>query len=205
MILSLIFFLFAGLLLLASLLVIYSKNPVHSVLWLIFAFFNAAGLFVLLGAEYLAMTLVVVYVGAVAVLFLFVIMMLNVRIVENLKRSPKTLPLAIFILLVFAAEIFLIYNISEQDLVVAEPQFHNEQEHSPEKLSLDNSNVNLIGYYLFTDYILHFLMCGMVLLVAMIGAIVLSLRKRKGVRKQDIVTQNIRDKDDCVELVDIKL
>lgn len=195
---TLLFYLFAGTVVLSAAAVIFAKHPVHSVLFLIFAFFNSAGLFVLIGAEYLAMTLVIVYVGAVAVLFLFVVMMLDVDVVKMREGFMKRLPLGLgFAGLLLAQIVFVILAATSTDYMVAPARSF-----MPDDSVATNSHA--IGEILYTDYIFPFQMSGLVLLVAMIGAIVLTLRTRPGVRKQKIAAQVARKREDSVELVDVK-
>jgi len=188
---SLFFYLFAGITLLSGLMVITSKNPVHSVLFLILAFFNAAGLFVLLGAEFLAMLLVVVYVGAVAVLFLFVVMMLDINFVELREGFQKYMPLGLGVGGLLLAElcITVFARASLKTDVVPMEGPHNTA---------------AIGLVLYTDYVYLFQLAGLILLVAMIGAITLTLRKREGVRKQVIQDQNSRKRAQSVEVVSVE-
>ena len=191
---SLAFYLFAIVLVASAVMVISARNPVHSVLFLILAFFNSAGLFVLLGAEFLAMILVVVYVGAVAVLFLFVVMMLDISFTELRRGFLQYLPLGGLIALIFLAELLLViggFAISPQAgtrLVSPMP--------APETLT----NTHALGQIIYTHYVYFFQAAGMILLVAMIGAIVLTHRKRTGVRRQDISAQIARRPSDSVEV-----
>ena len=188
---SLFFYLFAGITLLSGLMVISSKNPVHSVLFLILAFFNAAGLFVLLGAEFLAMLLVVVYVGAVAVLFLFVVMMLDINFVELREGFQKYMPLGLGVGGLLLAELFI--------TVFARSSLKTDV------VPMDGPhNTAAIGLVLYTDYVYLFQLAGLILLVAMIGAITLTLRKREGVRKQVIQEQNSRQRAQSVEVVSVE-
>ena len=188
---SLFFYLFAGITLLSGLMVISSKNPVHSVLFLILAFFNAAGLFVLLGAEFLAMLLVVVYVGAVAVLFLFVVMMLDINFVELREGFQKYMPLGLGVGGLLLAELFI--------TVFARASLKTDV------IPMDGPhNTAAIGLVLYTDYVYLFQLAGLILLVAMIGAITLTLRKREGVRKQVIQEQNSRQRAQSVEVVSVE-
>jgi NADH-quinone oxidoreductase subunit J len=176
--------------------VIASKNSVHSVLFLILAFFNAAALFVLIGAEYIAMTLVIVYVGAVAVLFLFVVMMLNVNFEEMREGFQKYLGLGLMVATVLLAELVLvIYWALQKPAALAMP------EHLP---TPEVSNVQSIGNLLYTYYIYPFQMAGIILLIAMVGAIVLTLRTRPGVRKQKIASQLARTKEQSVSIVKVE-
>ena len=190
MIETLFFYLFAGVTCLAGLMVISSRNPVHSVLFLILAFFNSAGLFVLLGAEFLAMLLVVVYVGAVAVLFLFVVMMLDINFAELRDGFQRYMPLGLGVGGILLAEILFV--------------FFNREE-MPEHVNLvsEVSNTRALGRVLYTDYIYLFQVAGLILLVAMIGAITLTLRKRENVRKQSISTQNDRTREETIQVVKV--
>ena len=195
---SLLFYGFAITTVLSAACVISAKNPVHSVFFLIFAFFNSAGLFVLIGAEYIAMTLVIVYVGAVAVLFLFVVMMLDINITELRQGFMKRLPLGLgFAGLLLAQIIFVLLAATGRDSIVVAAR---SQTPSAEQVT----NTHALGQVLYTDYIYPFQMSGIILLVAMIGAIVLTLRTRPGVRKQKIAKQVARARADAVELVDVE-
>ena len=195
---SLMFYVFAVMVLSSAVMVIGSKNPVHSVLFLILAFFNAAGLFVLIGAEYIAMTLVIVYVGAVAVLFLFVVMMLDINYEQMREGFQRYLPIGAAVAVVLFIELVMAFYaglLSDQPLaVVAEPI------PDPTKIS----NTQAIGNVLYTDYIYLFQVAGLILLVAMIGAIVLTLRSRPGVHKQNIARQVARRREDSVAVVQVK-
>src|SRR3984893_4346856 len=181
---ALFFYLFAGVCVASAVMVIVSRNPVHSVLYLILAFVNASGLFMLLGAEFLAMILIVVYVGAVAVLFLFVIMMLDVDFTELREGFLEYLPVGLLIGAVFLAELLLVAGgwIINPGVTKAIT--------SP--IPGDISNTAALGLVLYTKYIHYFQLAGMVLLVAMIGAIVLTLRHKVSVKRQDINVQNAR-------------
>ena len=184
MLAALTFWFFAFALISSAVMVIAAKNPVHSVLFLILAFFNAAGLFVLLGAEFLAMILVVVYVGAVAVLFLFVIMMLDVDFTELREGFLEYLPIGLLIGAIFLAELLLVgggwvINVGATRSITA-------------AIPSNISNTEALGLVLYTKYIHYFQIAGMVLLVAMIGAIVLTLRHKVNVKRQDINVQNAR-------------
>lgn len=180
------FYLFAGVTVASAFMVVTSRNPVHSVLFLILAFVNAAGLFLLLGAEFLAMLLIVVYVGAVAVLFLFVVMMLDVDFAEFRQGFQNYLPVGALIGLIFAVELLLVVGAWAID-----PQIVRTPVAA---IPATISNTEAIGRVLYTQYIYYFQAAGLVLLVAMIGAIVLTLRERPGVKRQDIPTQNARTK-----------
>ena len=181
---ALFFYLFAGVCVAAAVMVIVSRNPVHSVLFLILAFVNAAGLFVLMGAEFLAMILVVVYVGAVAVLFLFVIMMLDVDFTELREGFIEYLPVGIVIGGIFLFELLLIVGFWVINPGVAKS--------ITAAIPANVSNTEALGLVLYTKYIHYFQIAGMVLLVAMIGAIVLTLRHKVSVKRQDINVQNAR-------------
>lgn len=191
MIIDLLFYSFSFLLLLSATLVITLNNPVHSVLSLIFAFFNAAGLFILIGAEYLAMTLVIVYVGAVAVLFLFVVMMLNINIVRLKYEIAKFLPLGLIIAALFVYEI---YALMTKDLGIENKNGGTESV---------ITNTEILGRAIYTDYFYVFQSAGIILLVAMIGAIMLTLTHSQNVRRQDIMRQVTRTKANSIKLVKV--
>lgn len=190
---ALIFYMFAAIAVASGVMVISSRNPVHSVLWLILTFFNAAGLFLLLGAEFLAMVLVVVYVGAVAVLFLFVVMMLDINMVEMKEGFLQYLPTGGLIALVLLVELGAMFGgwafAPDVEAMVKAP--------TP---TLDQAtNTVALGKLIYTNYVYLFQASGLVLLVAMIGTILLTHRKRDGVRKQVIADQNNRSRSN-VEL-----
>jgi NADH-quinone oxidoreductase subunit J len=189
---ALAFYMFALIAIASGVMVVSAKNPVHSVLFLILAFFNSAGLFVLLGAEFLAMILVVVYVGAVAVLFMFVVMMLDINFVELRQGFLKYLPFGAMVGLVLVAELIAVVGgwhlTPEATKAIASP--------IPETVT----NTHALGAVVYTDYIFVFQAAGMVLLIAMIGAIVLTHRKRPGVRKQRIADQLARKPEDTLEI-----
>lgn len=186
------FYLFAGVTIASALMVVTARNPVHSVLFLILAFVNAAGLFLLLGAEFLAMMLVVVYVGAVAVLFLFVVMMLDVDFAELRQGFLNYLPVGALIGLVFLIELVLVVGAWVIDpKIVSAPVA---------AIPADITNTEALGRVLYTQYVYYFQAAGLVLLVAMIGAIVLTLRERHGIKRQDIPTQNARTKDMAMDV-----
>ncbi len=191
---TLAFYLFAGVTVAAAVMVIAARNPVHSVLFLVLAFFNSAGLFVLLGAEFLAMILVVVYVGAVAVLFLFVVMMLDINVTALREGFLQYLPTGGLIGLVLLVELALVIGGWSLEPEQAAPKA------APTPDLSELSNTEALGNVLYTDYIYLFQGAGLVLLVAMIGAIVLTLRVRTGVRKQRIGHQIARRREDAVEL-----
>ncbi|MGB3389571.1 MAG: NADH-quinone oxidoreductase subunit J [Pseudaminobacter sp.] len=180
------FYLFAFVAVAAAFMVISARNPVHSVLFLILAFFNAAGLFLLAGAEFLALILIVVYVGAVMVLFLFVVMMLDVDFAELKSGALQYAPIGALVGLILAAELIVVtagYAFApELGATVAQP--------TPDLATRHNTAA--LGDILYTDYIFHFQLAGLVLLVAMIGAIVLTLRHKANVKRQDVVAQVAR-------------
>jgi NADH-quinone oxidoreductase subunit J len=184
------FYLFAGVTVASAFMVIASRNPVHSVLFLILAFVNAAGLFILLGAEFLAMILVVVYVGAVAVLFLFVVMMLDVDYEELRQGFIQNLPIAGLIAAIFAIEIVLVvgaWTFTPEALSMKK---------AAAALPVDAMNTRALGKVLYTKYVYFFQAAGLILLVAMIGAIVLTLREqRPNVKRQDVAKQNARTRE----------
>ena len=192
------FYIFSGVILLSSLMVISTKNPVHSVLFLILAFFNGAGLFVILHAEFLAMILIIVYVGAVAVLFLFVVMMLDFKLSIDKSSILQYMPIGIFVGLVFISELIIVLINTKLDLsniqILANPI---------EKYQ-DLTNTEALGSILYTDYILYFQLSGVILLVAMIGSIVLTLRDRDGVKRQSIQNQLDRTPKSTIDLVEVK-
>jgi len=194
---ALAFYLFAFVAVAAGVLVIASRNPVHSVLFLILAFFNSAGLFVLMGAEFLAMILVIVYVGAVAVLFLFVVMMLDINFVELRSGFAQYLPVGALVGLILLAELLVVGGgwvvIPQAETVAAAPIPPIDQV----------TNTEAIGRLIYTKYIYLFQTAGLVLLVAMVGAIVLTLRSRAGVRKQRIGDQVARRPEDAIEVVKV--
>jgi NADH-quinone oxidoreductase subunit J len=188
---TIFFYLFSLLAVASAMMVILARNPVHSVLFLILCFFNAAGLFILMGAEFLAMILVVVYVGAVAVLFLFVVMMLDVDFTKLKEGMAQYLPIGGVIGLVLLAELVLVvgtWNIAPEALKIAAA--------TPEGMT----NTEAIGAVLYTKYIYFFETAGLVLLVAMIGAIVLTLRHKSGVKRQNVAEQVARTPATAMEI-----
>lgn len=193
---SFIFYAFAFVLIAAAGLVITVRNPVHAVLFLILAFFNAAGIFVLLGAEYLAMTLVIVYVGAVAVLFLFVVMMLDIDIAAMRQGFLRYLPVGGLVAVVFIAELFMLLSMPNPTKPAA-PAL-------PIPAADEITNTEALGMAIYLHQSLAFEIAGLILLVAMIGAIVLTLRDRPGVRRQKIADQLKRDPRKSIQLVDVK-
>ena len=192
------FYLFAVVTVAAGFMVIAAKNPVHAVLFLILAFFNAAGLFVLLGAEFLAMILVVVYVGAVAVLFLFVVMMLDVDFAELRAGFMKNAPLGAFVGLILLAELVLVLGFRfVRPGALAAPSAPIPDAGS------GITNTEALGRVLYTKYVYFFQGAGLILLVAMIGAIVLTLRHKVGVKRQSISAQVARGKKTSIEVVQV--
>ena len=181
------FYLMAAVTVAAGFCVVSARNPVHSVLWLILAFFSAAGLFVLMGAEFLAMLLVVVYVGAVAVLFLFVVMMLDVDFAALRQGFARYMPLGLLIAGFLAAEMVVVAT-----TVATRGAAKDNAMPMASGADTDVTNAEAIGRVLYTDYVYFFQAAGLVLLVAMIGAIVLTLRHKPGVRRQVIMDQVLR-------------
>ncbi|WP_213684662.1 NADH-quinone oxidoreductase subunit J [Roseicyclus sp.] len=192
------FYLFAISLLTGGLLTVMARNPVHSVLWLILAFLSAAGLFVLIGAEFVAMLLIIVYVGAVAVLFLFVVMMLDIDFAALKAEMASYLPLGALIGVVLLMQLGLAFGVWEfsegVDARLGNPIPPLEQAH----------NTQALGLILYDRYILLFQLSGLILLVAMVGAIVLTLRHRGDVKRQNVVAQMMRDPQKALELKDVK-
>jgi NADH-quinone oxidoreductase subunit J len=193
---ALFFYLFATMCVGAGLMVISARNPVHAVLFLILAFFNAAGLFVLLGAEFLAMILVVVYVGAVMVLFLFVVMMLDVEFAELRAGFLKYLPIGATIGLVLLVELILVLG-----AWVMTPEIAAQ---APAPPAADIDNTEALGLILYTRYVYLFEVAGLILLVAMVGAIVLTLHHKRDVKRQKIGQQVGRTRAESVELVEVE-
>lgn len=190
------FYLFAISVCTAGFMVVLSRNPVHSVLWLILAFISAAGLFVLLGAEFVAMLLIIVYVGAVAVLFLFVVMMLDVDFAQLKGEFARYLPLAGLIALILLAQLAIAYGAwesSDQSATLRSVP-----------MTAEAQNTNAIGLVLYDRYILPFQISGLILLVAMIGAITLTMRHRTNVKRQDVIRQMHRDPAKAMQLRDVK-
>ncbi|MGC1495169.1 MAG: NADH-quinone oxidoreductase subunit J [Sulfitobacter sp.] len=190
------FYLFSISVITGGLFTVISRNPVHSVLWLILSFLSAAGLFVLLGAEFVAMLLIIVYVGAVAVLFLFVVMMLDVDFAELKAEMARYMPLALLIGLVILMQFVMAFGAWETN-AAAEGLRANA-------IDPNVFNTKALGMVLYDQYFLIFQLAGLILLVAMIGAIVLTLRHRVDVRRQDVVAQMMRDPATAMELKDVK-
>jgi NADH-quinone oxidoreductase subunit J len=193
---AIFFYLFATLALVAGAMVIVAKNPVHAVLFLILTFFNAAGLFILLGAEFLAMLLIIVYVGAVAVLFLFVVMMLDVDFAELRAGFIKNAPIGLLVGGVVLAELVMLV-LARGISTPATPLPHG----SPIPQGITNTEA--LGQIIYTKYIYFFQGAGLVLLVAMVGAIVLTLRHKEGVKRQSIAAQVARGPKTAVEMVKV--
>ena len=192
------FYAFAIVTVTAGLLVTVSRNPVHSVLWLILAFLSSAGLFVLLGAEFVAMLLIIVYVGAVAVLFLFVVMMLDIDFAELKGEMAKYMPLGLLIGVVILMQI----SLGVGAWVQAEGAMGLRQAVAPDAAQVENTKA--LGLLIYDKYIYLFQASGLVLLVAMIGAILLTLRHRKDVKRQNVLAQMWRDPAKAMELKDVK-
>lgn len=197
MIESAAFYLFSAILVFSALMVISARNPVHSVLFLVLAFFNAAGLFVLLGAEFVAMILVIVYVGAVAVLFLFVVMMLDISFADLRKGAMQYVPLGVVLGGVLLAELVILYSA----WVMAPDGAANRAVPIPDAAEIENTRA--LGQVLYTEYVFAFQIAGLVLLVAMIGAIVLTHRVRPGLRRQKIADQVARQPKDVLDVQNI--
>jgi NADH-quinone oxidoreductase subunit J len=195
---AVIFYLFACTAVASALFVTLARNPVHSVLWLILCFFSAAGLFVLMGAEFLAMLLAIVYVGAVAVLFLFVVMMLDVDFAELKDGMAKHMPIGLLIGVVLVMELMLIVGVWA--FADAAPTMRQAVAPTPE----DVENTVALGQLIYSDYIYMFQVAGLILLTAMIGAIVLTLRHRTDIKRQNVMEQMSRDPAKAVILTDVK-
>ncbi len=204
MIAAFAFYIFAIAAIASAVMVVASKNPVHSVLFLISAFISVAGLFVLMGAEYLAMLLIVVYVGAVAVLFLFVVMMLDVDFVELKQGFLKYLPIGGAIAALVVAELIMVVSVwvfpTDATLARAHP---SPTAGETVTKSEGPNNIEEFGVVLYTDYIHYFQIAGIILLVAMIGAIVLTFRSRAGLKSQNPLDQVARKREDAVEVVKV--
>ena len=194
---ALLFYIFAGIAVASGVMVISARNPVHSVLFLILAFFNAAGLFVLMGAEFLAMILVVVYVGAVAVLFLFVVMMLDINFTELRKGALAYLPIGLLVGVILLAELVLVFGTWVVSPLASGAAL------APTPAASQISNTHALGMVIYTNYVYLFQIAGLVLLVAMVGAIVLTLRHRTGVRRQSIGRQTERRRGDSLEVKNV--
>jgi NADH-quinone oxidoreductase subunit J len=197
---QIMFYVFAAITVASGVMVVSARNPVHSVLFLILAFFNSAGLFVLMGAEFLAMILVIVYVGAVAVLFLFVVMMLDVDFAQLRRGFVRYLPVGALVGLVLFAELVLVFG----SWAIA-PTVASVKAAPIIAGNAAMTNTRALGDLLYTRYVFAFQVAGIVLLVAMIGAIVLTLRQRVGVRRQSIAAQLARTREQSVEVVKVPL
>jgi NADH-quinone oxidoreductase subunit J len=190
------FYLFAVSAVVAGLMVVIARNPVHSVLWLILAFLSAAGLFVLMGAEFVAMLLIIVYVGAVAVLFLFVVMMLDIDFAALKGEMARFMPVGLLIGVVILMQLGIAFGAWETSELAA------GQREAVTPVGVQNTAA--LGLLIYDRYILLFQLAGMILLVAMIGAIVLTLRHRTGVKRQDVLAQMYRDPAKAMELKDVR-
>ena len=195
---DLAFYAFSTVTVAAGLMVTLSRNPVHSVLWLILAFLSSAGLFVLLGAEFVAMLLIIVYVGAVAVLFLFVVMMLDIDFAELKAEMGRYMPLGLLVGVVLIMQLVLGVGAWTQ----AEGAMGLSAAITPDMAQVENTRA--LGLLIYDKYLLLFQMSGLILLVAMIGAIVLTLRHRKDVKRQNVLHQMWRDPAKAMELIDVK-
>ena len=193
---SFAFYMFAVITVMAGLMVTLSRNPVHSVLWLILAFLSTSGLFVLLGAEFVAMLLVIVYVGAVAVLFLFVVMMLDIDFASLKGEMARAMPLGLLIGVVLLMQIAIGVGV----WTVADGAEGLRQAVAPTEIE----NTRALGMLIYDRYFLLFQLAGLILLVAMIGAILLTLRHRKDIKRQNVLAQMWRDPAKAMELKDVK-
>jgi len=196
LILGLLFYIFAFVMVVSALNVVLVKNPVHSVLCLILCFFSASGIFMILGAEFIAMVMIIVYVGAVAVLFLFVVMMLNINFIKMKEGFQRYLPLCLIIATVLFIDLYLVINssVNQENLLLAKASI-------PIPSEKDLTNTHSIGMVLYTEYFYPFQIAGLMLLVAMIGSIVLTHRVRTNVKKQNISDQLARKREDCISIV----
>lgn len=192
------FYLFAITTVAAGLFVVIARNPVHSVLWLILTFLSSAGLFVLLGAEFVAMLLIIVYVGAVAVLFLFVVMMLDVDFAELKAEMAQYMPIAILIAIILLVELGTGLGV----WVFSDEALAQRAALTPD--ISDTHNTAALGQLIYSDYIYMFQAAGLILLVAMIGAIVLTIRHRPDIKRQNVMAQMHRDPAKAMELKDVK-
>ena len=190
------FYFFSFIAILSSFFVIFANNPVHSVLWLILTFFSVAGFFILVGAEFLALLLMIVYVGALAVLFLFVVMMLNISFAGLRSGLAQFLPFGILIGIVIFVELILAFV----------PWEFKEQAINNRSAAIDTAEDNTValGKIVYTDYFLLFQCAGIILLIAMIGSIVLTLRSRPDVKRQNIISQIFKDPNTSIEVKDVK-
>ena len=193
-----LFYIFSSILIFSSLMVVVSNNPIYSVLFLILSFFNASIIFLMSNAEFLAMTLLIVYVGAVAVLFLFVVMMLNINIVKVKEGFLKYLPVGIILILILSLQLLFVFNELNTNSNI------NVKININDFLSRAETNTEMIGLFLYTDYFIVFQISSLVLLVAMIGAIVLAFKKVDKSRSQNIFYQENVDKKKLIKLHDLK-
>lgn len=193
---ALFFYIFASLMIISSLLVITSKNPVHAVLWLIFAFCNASGLMVLIGAEFIAMMLIIIYVGAVAVLFLFVVMMLDIKFTEIKSTMGPEVGVTTTIALFLLVDIIVVILLGSKVIVPINSSVIFA-------IPTEISNTHAIGQLLYTNFVLPFQTAGMILFVAMVATIALTLRLRPGVKRQKVSQQMKRNKENSMSLSDI--
>ncbi|MBI3440433.1 MAG: NADH-quinone oxidoreductase subunit J [Proteobacteria bacterium] len=198
MIEAIFFYIFSAVLILSAAMVVSARNPVHAVLFLILAFFNAASLFVMLGAEFIAMTLVIVYVGAVAVLFLFVVMMLDINFAELRRGMMKHLPVGGFVGVVLLIELIWLYVTSQIDPSAA------SRVASPVPDANVITNTHALGQVLYTQYVYPFQISGLILLVAMIGAITLTLRPLPRARRQNVSKQVSREVKDVLKVIKVE-
>jgi NADH-quinone oxidoreductase subunit J len=197
---TLLFYSFSSVMILSALMVVAARNPVHSVLFLILAFFNSAGLFIMLGAEFIAMLMVIVYVGAVAVLFLFVVMMMDINFAVMRQGFIRYLPLGLLVVAALAAEFFMVFKtVGASQTAMAKASLLRL---TPPVEGITNTEA--IGAVLYTHYVYPFQTAGIILLVAMIGSIVLTLRSRPGVKRQSIVKQLDRKPEDCIRVVNVE-
>ncbi|MCY4306434.1 MAG: NADH-quinone oxidoreductase subunit J [Aestuariivita sp.] len=190
------FYLFAMTAIIGGLLTVISRNPVYSVLWLILSFLSSAGLFVLLGAEFIAMLLIIVYVGAVAVLFLFVVMMLDIDFAKLKAGMAQYMPLALLIAVVILMQFVVAFGVWEPS--------HIAETKRTQVIPAEYHNTEALGLILYDEYFLLFQVAGLILLVAMIGAIILTLRHRQDIKRQDVLAQMYRDPKISLELRDVK-
>jgi NADH-quinone oxidoreductase subunit J len=189
---ALFFYLFAILIIISSVMVIISKNAVHSVLWLIFAFCNGSGLMLLLGAEFLAMMLIIIYVGAVAILFLFVVMMLDLHVAEPIFNRKRNIFFGIIIAMIMFSDLVLIILLSTKSIDL------DQNSSSFYKIPSNIDNVTAIGNVLYTDFILPFQTAGLILFVAMIACITLTISPKIGIKRQNSAKQLAKNKDNCL-------
>jgi NADH-quinone oxidoreductase subunit J len=201
---AVLFYIFAAIAVASGVLVVSARNPVHSVLFLILAFFNAAGLFLLIGAEFLAMILVIVYVGAVAVLFLFVVMMLDIDFLQLRSGFVRYLPVGTLVGLVLLAELVLVIGSWAVGPTISGPTIPGQAAVAA-TAGVALTNTRALGDILYTRYLFAFQLAGLILLVAMVGAIVLTLRHRADVRRQSISAQLARTRAQTVDVVKVPL